>query len=329
MTRPLPPLRLRVAPKDDLTVPYRCLLGEQPVELLPRPAQAELKKLKLRDDLLLNPYCFLEAADLRSLPFLTNFLDPDEMVWILDADRNALQPFWLPKELKSRLSSLQPAVPVSTADLSPQAAKLLYFAGVLTSPADGERRSREFTRSVSRASAFFQKNRYVKLKNLLHPLHVAALRCYIRDLTAAGKLEKGKGGYKSCHLKHNEPTTRFFHHQLTSLVSEVIGEPVQPSFSFICSYHGGAELARHTDREQCEFTLSLCVDFIPEPASVTSWPLHIETGDGQVTIEQALGDGILFCGRDLAHYRDRLADGCTSTSVLFHFVRRNFDGELD
>ena len=329
MNRPLRASRSHVARKEDVPVPYRCLLGEQPIELLPRPAQGELKRLKLPGDLVLNPFCFLDSADLRSLPFLTHFLDRDEIVWILDPDRNALQPFWLSKELRSRLSDLRAGAPLSEADLSTQAAKLLYFAGILIDANDRGRQSKEFTRRVAKASAFFQKNRYINLKSLLYPLQVSALRCYIRDLTAAGKLEKGKGGYKNCHLTHNEPTTRFFHHQLTSLVSEVIGEPVQPSFSFICSYHGGAELARHTDREQCEFTLSLCADFIPEPETITSWPLHIETGDGRVTIEQALGDGILFCGRDLVHYRDRLADGCTCTSVLFHFVRRNFDGELD
>jgi len=328
MNKSLRASRSHLSAKESLPVLYCCLLDEQAIELLPRLAQAELRRSKWQGDLFLNPYCFLDSAELRSLPFLTDFSSPDEMVWILDPGRNALQPFWLPEQVRCWLADLQPGASVSP-HLPPQLAKLLYFAGILTTEKDCQRRSDELKHSVARAADFFGKNRHVNLKNLLHPLHIAAWRRYIRDLTAAGKLEKGKGGYKNCHIVHNEPTTRFFHHKLTSLVSEVVGEPVQPSFSFICSYHAGARLSKHTDREQCEFTISLCADFIPEPDTTTSWPLHIETRHGQVTIEQALGDGILFCGRDLVHYRDHLAEGCTSSSILFHFVRRNFDGELD
>ncbi len=307
---------------------FRCLLDEQPTELLPKPSLAALKKLVPANDLAVNPCCFFASPELRSLPYLRKFFSPEDILWVLDPDMNALQPFWLGPELRSRLADLQPAQLIP-ADLPQGVVNVLRFAGVLSNQHDRQSRSRELAHWVAKAAAYFQKNRYVLMNRLLHPFHIAELRRYIRELARCGELAVGDDGYENCHLKHNETVARFFHYQLTDVVSKVIGELVQPSFAFLCSYHGGAELARHTDREQCEFTVSLCVDFEPEPKRVTGWPLYLETSRGRVIIEQALGDGILFCGREVPHYRHRLADGCTSTSILFHFVRRNFDGKLN
>jgi len=328
MKKPAGVSKKAVSHKQIPPVLFGCPLDEEAPELLPRPFLTALKKTKADRDLVLNPCCFFDSPELRSLPYLHQFSTPDEIVWVLDPDRNALQPFWLGGELRRRLADLQPGEPAPP-DLPRGLVQVLHFAGVLTNQNDRERRSRELAGMVTKAAAFFQKNHFVPLNGLLHPFHIAALRRYIRGLAATKGLSAGKEGYKHCHLKHNETVARFFHYQLTDVVSQVVGEPVQPSFTFICSYHGGAELSRHTDREQCEFTVSLCVDFIPEPQDVTSWPLYMETRGGRVVIEQALGDGILFCGREVPHFRNRLADGCTSTSILFHFVRRNFDGQLN
>jgi hypothetical protein len=122
--------------------------------------------------------------------------------------------------------------------------------------------------------------------------------------------------------------TRFFHLQLTEAVSQLVGEAVKPSYVYFASYQGGAELKRHTDREQCEFSLTFCLDYAPEPAGATPWPLHLDTPRSRVTVQQALGDALLYRGRELPHYRDRLPDGHTSTSIFFHYVCADFRGSL-
>jgi hypothetical protein len=325
-----PPIALQANASRDETLPvlFRCSLDEQPMSLLPRPALAKLTKLKLARELVLNRYCSFSPWELRSTPFLTQFSSLEDIVWVLDPDANALRPFWLGLESRTSLAGLQPGEP-GPAVLPVELARALVFAGVLVDKETGKYAPRKRAQALYESSVYFQKNRYVPLHGLIHPFHIAALRSYIRELMAHGRLVPGASGYRHCLLMHNESVTRFFHHQLTSTVSKVIGEDVQPSFVFICSYDRGAKLAKHTDREQCEFSLSLCVDFIPEPDRVTSWPLYIHTRNGDVRIQQALGDGVLFCGRELSHFRHRLADGLSSTSILFHFVRRNFDGDLD
>lgn len=313
---------------EEAIVWYRCLLDEQPTDLLPLPALAKLRKTKVTEDLVLNPFCHFSPLELSGLPFGNRFYGLENTLWILDPDANALVPYWLGPELQQRLAGLRPGDPAPSS-LPREMAAALRFAEVLIPHGHRERQRYKRRLEISKSSRFFHKNRYVSLKGLLPAFQVAELRRYIRALIAKGRLEVGKREYRNCYLKHNESVVRFFHHQLTSTISEVVREPVQPSFAFICCYSGGAELSKHTDREQCELTVSLCADFIPEPRNLTSWPLCIDTSRGRVTIHQALGDAILFCGRDMAHYRDKLTQGFTSTSILFHFVRRNFDGKLD
>ncbi len=111
-------------------------------------------------------------------------------------------------------------------------------------------------------------------------------------------------------------------------VAGLIREAVKPSYVYLAAYQAGARLEKHTDREQCEFSISLCLDYSPEPACATPWPLHLDTARSTVTVYQALGDGLLYRGRELPHYRGTLAEGNSSTSIFFHYVPEAFSGSL-
>jgi hypothetical protein len=130
-------------------------------------------------------------------------------------------------------------------------------------------------------------------------------------------------------VAHNESVARFFHHQLTAAVTAIVGEPVKPSYVYTASYQGGAKLERHTDREQCEFSITFCLDYSPEPPLATSWPLRLHPQSGMVTVYQAIGDALVYRGRDLPHSRETLCQGQTSTSIFFHYVPQSFSGPLD
>jgi hypothetical protein len=170
---------------------------------------------------------------------------------------------------------------------------------------------------------------YAAIAGLLNPFHVGALRRYYRYLIRNSHFELGDRQCQKRIGAHNEITARFFHHQLTAVVSAIVNESVKPSYVYLASYQSGAELRRHTDRPQCEFTITLLVDCSPEPEVESRWPIHLETPSGRVTVYQAIGDGLLFRGRELPHARGVLPDGCTSTSLLFHYVAEDFDGPLD
>ena len=121
----------------------------------------------------------------------------------------------------------------------------------------------------------------------------------------------------------NEPVARFFHGQLTSVVSRIVGRAVKPSYVYLAGYQADAELPSHVDRAQCQYTVALCVDFTPEPSCETSWPLQLDSPDGRIFVYQAIGDALVYKGREIRHSRDPLARH-TSTSLFFHYVDEDF-----
>jgi hypothetical protein len=185
------------------------------------------------------------------------------------------------------------------------------------------------TEAIAKAAAQFGEKGYAPLRDLIHPFHIAALRRYYRHKIRTGAIPLGDRQSPRRYAIHNDPVARFFHHQISRTLSEVAGEPLQPSYVYTASYLSGSALKKHTDREQCEFSITLCLDFSPEPALATPWPIHLETLAGTVTVYQALGDGLAYRGTQLPHYRRTLGAGETSTSIFFHYVAADFVGSLN
>lgn len=250
-----------------------------------------------------------------------------DTAWVSDPATRALLPFWVGTELRHTLESAAPGEPL-TGPMNPQLLRVLQCARILVDPAEEARRQAEWVAIVESARAHFQRG-YVPLAGLIHPYHLGALRRHFRRQIRTGAFPLGDDQSALRHVAHNEPVARFFHHQLTGVMSAIAGELVKPSYVYFASYQGGAELERHTDREQCEFSITFCVDYTPEPASATHWPICLDTAQGTVIVYQALGDALLYRGCQVPHYRKRLWRGATSSSIFFHYVRRNFAGPLN
>ena len=206
---------------------------------------------------------------------------------------------------------------------------MLAGAGILTPADHAERRLAEWTEVVSKTSTQFREKGYVPIGRLIHPFNLAALRRYYRHAIRRGTIRLGDEQSSRRYVAHNESVARFFHHQIANAVSAIVGEAIKPSYVYLASYLSGAELKKHIDREQCEFSVTLCLDFSPEPELATSWPLRLDTDKGTVTVYQALGDGLVYRGTKMPHYRDVLAEGHSSTSIFFHYVPADFSGPLD
>jgi hypothetical protein len=170
---------------------------------------------------------------------------------------------------------------------------------------------------------------YVLMDGLLHPYHLGALRRYFRERIRRGHFPLGDGQSARRYAKHNDPVAQFFHAELTDVVSRVTGVAVKPSYVYFASYEEGADLFFHVDREQCEFSLTMCIDASPEPARESAWPIHLATEGGIVSIAQSIGDALLYRGRTIPHYRDALPRGHTYSALFFHYVPKAYLGPLD
>jgi hypothetical protein len=318
---------------------YYCLLDELPLHLIPgrtrSSAISDCASVVVDDaecwPLQLNPQCvLLDAAQVPdSLRFreelLHGFARRGTIAWVPDVRSGFPLPFWLGPRLESAIRGLKSRETVPKTFDAADCARL-RAAGILqgfhTSP-----QSRDGV--FLEAGRHFRERDYAPLGGLIHPFHVAALRRYCRYLIRMGKVPLGDGQSSRRYVAYNEPVAKFFHRFLTATLSAVAGEALKPSYVYLASYLSGSELKKHTDREQCEFSITLCLDFTPEPELETPWPIQLETPSGNVTVYQALGDGLAYRGTRLPHFREKLAEGQISTSIFFHYVAADYSGSLD
>ena len=310
---------------------YYCLLEELPLHLVPQPQRAFLQE---RPDttLVLNPACSLRSAhDLpaelsRRRDLLSDFALQGAIAWVRELSLGTVLPFWLSPDLQALLGELRPNEPVPSS-IPAETHGLLQAAGILVpSKADDPGKHEGLVRN---SASLFQAKGYAPLPGLIHPFHVAALRRYYRQQIRTGAIHLGDRQSARRYIAHNEPVARFFHHQLTSTLSRIAGRALKPSYVYLASYLSGAELNKHTDREQCDYSITFCLDYSPEPKLATPWPICLQTATGMVKVYQMLGDGLAYRGTQLPHFRAPLPDGHTSTSIFFHYVTAEFAGALD
>ena len=241
---------------------------------------------------------------------------------------SALLPFWLGPRLQAVIAGMRAGDSVPAFDSGADQA-LLAAAGIFELQDEAAPPLAEREQRPKRLRSNFSKEDTAPIRDLIHPFHIAALRRYYRHEIRAGSIRLGDEQSSRRHVAHNESVARFFHYQIANAVAPVVGEAIKPSYVYLASYLSGAALKKHIDRAQCEFSVTLCLDFSPEPKLETSWPIHLDTPNSTVTVYQALGDGLIYRGTKVPHYRSPLAAGHTSTSIFFHYVPADFTGPLD
>jgi hypothetical protein len=325
--------RESASPKD--SDDFGCVLDEQPSHLVPERLLREFEDVEKDRELSFNPRCHLPGrsptsaglAEARSA-FLGSRQANSRLVWVQDAEIESWQPYWVSPELEVTIRRVQGDA-TEIGKLSPGLRSLLKHADILVSRTDEADRRSRWRRTVENCQRKFRADGYAPIAGLIHPFQLGELRRYFRQLIRTGKVRLGDSQSPLRYIAHNDPVARFFHRQLSKAVSDLVGEQVKPSYVYMASYQGGARLEAHTDRAQCEFSVTLCLDYAPEPSGATPWPLYLDRQTGTATIYQALGDGLLYRGRHLPHYRKTLASGHTSTSIFFHYVAADFDGPLE
>jgi hypothetical protein len=311
---------------------FHCRLDDQPDHLVPpRILEQGLWEGLADRRRFLNPLCTFSHTGFPALvggEDLSCFSFREGMVWLTDPATRTLQPFWLGPELADALYDMQPGDPVPS-KFPAGVRSVLAMANILVDDAFVTTRCGEWAETISCCRKQFHERGLAPVRDLIHPFHIAALRRYYRQLIRTGKLPLGDGQTALRYAAHNESVAHFFHRQLTHAISQLAGESLKPSYVYMGSYQSGATLEKHVDREQCEFSLSLCLDYTPEPHLATPWPLVVHTDRGEVTVFQSIGDALLYKGRELPHSRTALPAGHTSTSIFFHYVRQDYAGPLD
>jgi hypothetical protein len=247
----------------------------------------------------------------------------ERLVMVRDRRTEMEYPFWASDPMIATIEQLisgTRSIPALDADLRTR----LVAAGIVIDPA-GE----TFETFAANAHARYKVGDYVTLTRLLNGAHIVAMRSYYTRVLEEGFVYLSDGQVPLRYAMHREPLMAFYHHQIRALFETVVGEPIKCSYPYFGAYRNGADLEKHTDREQCEWTASLLIDELPRPEGISDWSLFLELPTGDCTpMLMGIGDGSIYLGRKLPHYRDAFT-GQLMTCHFYHYVKADFDGPLD
>jgi hypothetical protein len=205
----------------------------------------------------------------------------------------------------------------------------LFALGVLIDDGAPPVARHAWSRAVADAACAFAAGGFAELAGPCSPAILAFLRERYRRMAREAALPYGDPQCPTRWIAHNEPAALALHTALAPTVSAIVGRPLQPSYLYLGVYAEGSSLPRHTDRAQCEITVSLLIDYLPDPGGRSPWPLLIFPEGEPVAIHQRIGDAVIFDGRSLEHARPALPMGQMSSSLFFHFVSEDFVGRMD
>ena len=155
------------------------------------------------------------------------------------------------------------------------------------------------------------------VNNVIDKELLSLLQKYYKDTIGSNtwKLgDKQSNRYKA----HNEPMSRFLHYEILPLIEKIVGKSLKPTYTYLSAYTKGADLPPHTDRPDCEYTVSFVVDK-PEDSN---WNIYVHKLQQPVkhkgrydekplleeceAVDCEAGGLMLFQGTDHIHFREEL-----------------------
>ena len=130
---------------------------------------------------------------------------------------------------------------------------------------------------------------------------------------------------------HNEPMSRILHYEILPLIEKIVGKKLMPTYTYLSAYVKGSDLPAHTDRADCEYTVSFLIN---KPEN-SNWPIYLHKvkqpvkhkgradftppKEECIAVDCNAGGLMMFQGTDHIHFREGLPDDFYHI-VLLHYV---------
>jgi hypothetical protein len=107
---------------------------------------------------------------------------------------------------------------------------------------------------------------------------------------------------------------------IKDIVEKITGKILYPTYSYARIYYKDSDLKKHVDRNSCEYSVSITLKVIGE-----DWPIYFldrQNNTKKIIIPE--GSILIYKGRDLLHWREKISDLTTSVyQVFLHYVDAN------
>jgi hypothetical protein len=133
---------------------------------------------------------------------------------------------------------------------------------------------------------------------------------FLNNIENSNTTAFGDSQYKNSYSAYGHHVCEALMLQLHPLIESETGKKLLPTYSYARIYWHGSELAKHTDRPSCEYSISICIDYKDKP-----WDIYF---DGECFTLKP-GDLVIYKGCEVEHWRLPY-DGVEQTQVFLHYV---------
>jgi hypothetical protein len=205
----------------------------------------------------------------------------------------------------------------------------------------------------SEIQKYFNENKYVVIKNFLTPdiAHLFYTYCLNRAIRADFMETKAKEDYRpewDGHFGDPQINTNSFVQYGDSLMDTLLitsapkiqsytGLSLVPNYTYWRLYQYGDELKRHSDRDSCEISITMCLGYNVANVDQSvypeyNWPMFVESSEYEdgAPVHMTPGDMIIYRGCDIEHWREKFI-GLNHAQVFMHYNDKNgpFNNYLD
>lgn len=169
----------------------------------------------------------------------------------------------------------------------------------------------------------FDSMRYLYVKGMLNTEVIDIVSQYaLFDQLQNFHPEDGDGQIPGTHSQYADPVMESLLLKLHPSMEEITGLTLYPTYSFYRVYKTGDILHKHVDRPACEISTTVCFNFdYKDLNDKYDWPIWMV--DTPVTMSP--GDGVIYRGCELTHWREQLEvpEGSWHVQAFFHYVDAN------
>jgi hypothetical protein len=168
---------------------------------------------------------------------------------------------------------------------------------------------------VVRLPTEFADAGYCIVRQLLPDPTRGFLYDYARKAALTGRLSAGDTQLPNTPSRYADPFMESILHILLPRIAEASGLQLYPTYSYFRVYKQGDVLHAHVDRPSCEVSVTISVGY----EAGAPWPVWVEQHGAATAIELQPGDGMLYRGTELRHWRDAFV-GTEATQLFLHYV---------
>ena len=168
----------------------------------------------------------------------------------------------------------------------------------------------------------FDEQGFQKIEKFIPTFFSTYLRNYFNLRVQNDPSLKGDPQAPNAHCVYGDPAFEMVMAMSAKDIGEIVDKTLIPTYTYARIYKKGSNLKIHTDRPECQYSVTLCLGGEYEKP----WPIWIKDYDGkshEVPLDE--GDIVVYRGTALRHWREKF-EGHRQFQLFMHYV--DADGEF-